>query len=89
MTNLPKYIIWPETVPGKGTVTSKMYSKEYRSFRFKGGTPGAWPGVEELAMPGKETARDFIRNGVPKDVLTALDGPSRFRQRAVAVQTTP
>ena len=88
MTGMPKYISWPETQRGKGTVKAKMYSKEYQSFRFKGGVPEAWPGVEELAVTDKETAQYLVRNGVTKDMRTARGEPSRFRQPTFADHPT-
>ncbi len=93
-TSTPRLVAWPETDPQRGTITVKMQSKEYRSFRAGGGHVGQWPGIEVLEAPDRNTGLLFVRRGVPNDVLVALEGqrnpkdePVRFRQRTRPVQT--
>ena len=81
----PQYVAWPETSLGRGPVMNRMQSKEYRSFRFKGGTPDQWPGVEVLELPDEATARKYTKNGIPKNMLLALGGPAHQPSRGCSV----
>ncbi|MDV7145483.1 hypothetical protein R3X27_22590 [Tropicimonas sp. TH_r6] len=81
MQTFPRYISWPEIGSRGEANTTRMLSKEYRSFRANGEKPEDWPGVEVLEVPNRETAIKLVSKGIPEAAQDGRDkvfgGPQR------------